>query len=209
MLLRSGQQRTRPVFDEAYHENPKVTQLVCGKSVAGTLWARRSHPFRGQHLARRHQPTEGDYSNMAGGSSMRKLSVLVVGQTPPPFGGQSIMIQKLLEGHYDLVHLYHVRMAFSGNMGEVGSFKFRKIIELLKVIINITKSFLQHRPDILLYHPSGPNFWPILRDIAVLISTRWLFPKTIFVFRAGGLGEFYQNASILAQVCHEASLLQS
>ena len=128
---------------------------------------------------------------------MRKLRVLVVGQTPPPFGGQSIMIQKLLEGHYDLVQLYHVRMAFSRNMGEVGSFKFRKIIELLKVIINIIKSFLRHRPDILLYHPSGPSFWPILRDIAILISTRWLFPKTIFFFHAGGLGEFYQNAPFL------------
>jgi glycosyltransferase involved in cell wall biosynthesis len=125
---------------------------------------------------------------------MRKLRVLVVGQTPPPFGGQSIMIQKLLEGHYDMVDLYHVRMAFSRNMGEMGRFRFFKIIELLKVIIRIIKSFVRFHPDILLYPPSGNRFWPVLRDIIVLISTRWLFPKTIFVFHAGGLGEFYQNA---------------
>jgi len=125
---------------------------------------------------------------------MRKLRILVVGQTPPPYGGQAIMIQKLLEGHYDLVQLYHVRMAFSKDMGEVGKFKFHKIVELLKVILNIVKSFLRFRPDILLYPPSGAGFWPVLRDIVVLIGTRWMFPKTIFVFHAVGLGEFYQHA---------------
>ncbi|SVD10514.1 uncharacterized protein METZ01_LOCUS363368, partial [marine metagenome] len=31
---------------------------------------------------------------------MHKQRILVVGQTPPPYGGQAIMIQRLLEGTY-------------------------------------------------------------------------------------------------------------
>ena len=47
------------------------------------------------------------------------VRVLVVGQTPPPFGGQAVMIAKLLEGNYEKVRLYHVRMAFSPEMDSV------------------------------------------------------------------------------------------
>jgi len=125
---------------------------------------------------------------------MKKLKVLVVGQTPPPYHGQAIMIQRLLSGHYNSVELYHVRMAFSRSIEEIGKIKFYKVLELLKVIINITRSTIRHHPDILLYHP-GANLWSVLRDIVILISTKWMFPKVVLAFRAGGLGDFYRKAS--------------
>jgi len=42
--------------------------------------------------------------------------ILVVGQTPPPLGGQAIMIQQMLEQKYDNLQLLHVRMSFSKEM---------------------------------------------------------------------------------------------
>ena len=42
---------------------------------------------------------------------MRKI--LVVGQTPPPYGGQANMIKYMLEGRYQDIKMYHVRMSFT------------------------------------------------------------------------------------------------
>ncbi|MCB0778123.1 MAG: hypothetical protein KDC03_01035, partial [Flavobacteriales bacterium] len=58
------------------------------------------------------------------------LRVLVVGQTPPPFGGQAVMIEALLAGRYDRIHLEHVRLAFSDDMDSVGRFQWRKVLLL-------------------------------------------------------------------------------
>ena len=46
--------------------------------------------------------------------------ILVVGQTPPPYHGQAVMVEKMLDGNYDDVELSHVRMAFSEDVDEVG-----------------------------------------------------------------------------------------
>jgi len=127
---------------------------------------------------------------------MRKLKVLVVGQTPPPYGGQAIMIQKVLEGHYDMVDLYHVRMAFSHTMSEMGKFKFYKLHEQIKVVIKILRLSFQYRFDALLYPPAASNRWSLIRDITTLIAIRWMFPKVVFMFHAGGLSMVYNSASL-------------
>ena len=48
------------------------------------------------------------------------LKVLVVGQTPPPFNGQAIMIDRLLKSDPAGIELTHVRMGFSTHMNELG-----------------------------------------------------------------------------------------
>ena len=60
--------------------------------------------------------------------------VVFVGQTPPPYGGQALMIQRIKEGHYDGVQLFHVRMAFSKEMDEIGKASFFKVVHLFKVV---------------------------------------------------------------------------
>jgi hypothetical protein len=60
--------------------------------------------------------------------------ILVIGQTPPPFGGQAIMIKKMLEGHYSNSRLYLVRMNFSKNMNEMGKFKITKFFHLFSIL---------------------------------------------------------------------------
>jgi glycosyltransferase involved in cell wall biosynthesis len=117
------------------------------------------------------------------------VRVLVVGQTPPPFHGQSIMIKMLLEGDLPGVELHHVRMAFSDDMNQVGRFQLGKVFHLLVVIFNIIYYRIRFGIRILYYPPAGPNLIPLLRDIAILLSTRWLFTTTIFHFHACGVGE--------------------
>ena len=48
------------------------------------------------------------------------VKVLIVGQTPPPYHGQAIMIERLLRAPFSRVQLFHVRMDFSESIGDVG-----------------------------------------------------------------------------------------
>ena len=120
----------------------------------------------------------------------RPTRVLVVGQTPPPYGGQTIMIQHLLDGVYPGYEILHQRMAFSREMEEVGSFKVRKLLELVRVIAGIVVARITRRPKVLYYPPAGPSTVPVIRDLAILGATRWMFGRTVFHFHAGGVSEF-------------------
>ncbi len=117
------------------------------------------------------------------------VRVLVVGQTPPPIHGQSIMIKMLLDGKLPGVSLYHVRMAFSEDMNQVGRFRIGKLAHLAVVIFSIIYYRFRYGIRIIYYPPAGPNLVPLLRDIVILLSTRWLFPKTIYHFHACGVSE--------------------
>ena len=118
--------------------------------------------------------------------------ILLVGQTPPPFGGQAVMIENTLKGSYgEAVELHHVKMAFSKSMDQIGKIKFAKIIELFRVLSGIVTGRLKYGADVLYYFPAGPSTVPILRDMALLLPTRWMFRKVIFHFRASGLSEYY------------------
>jgi glycosyltransferase involved in cell wall biosynthesis len=100
------------------------------------------------------------------------------------------MIRNLLEGHYTGFELIHQRLSFSGEMDEVGKFSPRKLVELVRVIFGIVICRLRFGPRILYYPPAGPQLVPVLRDLAILGSTRWLFRRTIFHFHAGGIGDY-------------------
>jgi glycosyltransferase involved in cell wall biosynthesis len=116
--------------------------------------------------------------------------ILVVGQTPPPHGGQAVMIAVLLELRSERVRLFHVRMAFSEDMESVGKFALRKVWVLFTTILRIWWARFRHNTPVLYYPPSGPNKVPVLRDIILLCSTRWLFRKTVFHFHAGGVSSY-------------------
>lgn len=121
--------------------------------------------------------------------------VLVVGQTPPPHHGQSMMIQKMLEAEYPGIRLYHARMAFSDDIQEIGLFKTRKIVSLIGLISRMYWLRVRQGTRILYYPPAGPYWVPVLRDVAILLATRWLFNKVIFHFHACGISELYKTTS--------------
>ena len=142
------------------------------------------------------------------GAKNNKLKVLFVGQTPPPYGGQAIMQQVMLEKDYRRIEFLHVRMAFSKEMDEVGRFSVKKIFHLFSVIFQIIKLRIQHNIQILYYPPAGPNRIPVYRDMVILLATRWLFKKTIFHFHAGGISECYQKLSAVEQMFFRLAYFQ-
>jgi glycosyltransferase involved in cell wall biosynthesis len=121
------------------------------------------------------------------------VKILTVGQTPPPFGGQAICIQNILQGKYRELKHFHVRMFFSKEMDEIGKFRFVKIIKLPVTILKIIYQRFRHNIHILHYPPGGPERLPMYRDFAILLTTRFLFKKTIFYFHAEGISELYKR----------------
>jgi hypothetical protein len=119
------------------------------------------------------------------------ISIIAVAQTPPPFHGQAVMNQLLLEGEYSRIQFRHVRMAFSGEIQEVGVFRWKKIFHLVAVFFGIVAARFQTGAQVLYYPPASPNMVPFLRDCVLLIGTRWLFKKTVFHFHANGLANLY------------------
>lgn len=120
-----------------------------------------------------------------------KKNILIVGQTPPPVNGQSVMIQEMLNGEYDNIRLHHVRMDFSRTADEIGHFQLRKLLVLFTTLVGILRGSLKSRADILYYPPAGPRIVPVIRDLVLLIGTRWMFRYTVFHFHAAGLPEIY------------------
>jgi len=127
------------------------------------------------------------------------IKVLVVGQTPPPYHGQAISIQLMLNGKYQNVRLYHVRMSFSKEVVEIGKFKMNKLWHLLFIIISIYYKRFRHKTNILYYVPAGSNRIPMYRDFAILLAIRCLFKRIIFNFRATGISELYGKLSVIEQ----------
>ena len=118
------------------------------------------------------------------------VRILVVGQTPPPLGGQAIMIQALLDGNYQGVELLHVRMEFSHDLNASGKWKTAKLWALLRLLVGILYCKIRWGPDVLYYPPAGPRFFPVARDMFILCLTRCFFRITVFHFHASGLTDY-------------------
>ena len=121
------------------------------------------------------------------------LRVLVVGQTPPPFGGQAIAIQALLDGEYERISLSHIRMRFSRETDEIGHLGWRKVLQLPALVLRILWARLTRRSQVLYYPPSGSGYVPFVRDVVILLSCKWAFRWTVFHFHAAGLVDFYEQ----------------
>lgn len=115
--------------------------------------------------------------------------ILVVGQTPPPIGGQAMMIKYLLEGTYSEIKLYHVRMCFSREFDERGKFSLYKILHVLNVILQIWRIRLKNHITTLYYPLSSSPKVAVLRDVCILAFTRFLFKNVIYHFHAAGISE--------------------
>lgn len=125
--------------------------------------------------------------------SNKKPKILIVGQTPPPHNGQSIMIKKIVDGVYNTIQVFHVRMAFSKSINETGNVSVLKAFHLIKVVLLIIYYKIRFGIDVLYYPPSGPSKTAFYRDAILLIIARLFFNKVCFHFHAAGTSELYVN----------------
>lgn len=122
------------------------------------------------------------------------MKILILGQTPPPYGGQAINIEKLI--HLLAKHSFDhhvIRMNFSDEINDMGSFSLKKAIRLLRIFLQLLIQLVVYRPDFVYYPPAGPQRTPIFRDMILLLPVRLFCFKTVFHFHAGGIAESYNG----------------
>ena len=118
------------------------------------------------------------------------LGIVVVGQLPPPYGGQAVMMANLLRADLAPHRIRFVRLNFTREMSDIGQASWRKLAILPIVIVKIAVQRIISGCDVLLYPPAGPALNPVLRDVVILCCVRWMFQRTIFYFHAGGVMTF-------------------
>lgn len=116
--------------------------------------------------------------------------VLIVGQIPPPHHGQSILTGYLKDHSWSDVSVITLPLRYSASINNVGKFNLRKVFTLFQLILRTWLIAYVHRPKVLYYLPASPNLVPVIRDYLYLKAVRWMFPKTIFHFHAGGLDNY-------------------
>lgn len=126
--------------------------------------------------------------------------IMVVGQTPPPTGGQALMIKKLIDAELGGIRLSYVPMAFSKDMNDIGRFRIDKLLRLPFLIGRIWTARFRNGVRILYYAPGGETATAIARDIAVLVCCRFLFEKVIFHVHAGGFTDVVESAPLPMRV---------
>ena len=120
-----------------------------------------------------------------------KNLLVIVGQTPPPWHGQAVATQMLFEAPWNSSYdVRTVRMAFSSEMEEVGRVSFSKAIHVFDLWRSIREATVGHEPGILIYPPASPNWVPLLRDLIFLPWVRTRFRTIVYVYHAGGFGEW-------------------
>lgn len=133
-------------------------------------------------------------------SKEMKSDILLVGQTPPPFHGQAVVTGMLFDHDWNDLKVERLRMAFSEDIESVGEASWMKIWKLLVLILSTWKVALVNQPKVLYYLPASPNMTPVLRDVVYLAAVRWLFPKTVFHYHAGGLDGFIRGRKWLRRL---------
>lgn len=93
------------------------------------------------------------------------IKILVVGTIPPPYHGQAIMIQTLLDTDYSDIKFYRVRAAFSKDINGIRKFNIGTVFGLVRIIYNIICIRLKNNVTCLYFGPGRPNLIPMYRDV--------------------------------------------
>jgi glycosyltransferase involved in cell wall biosynthesis len=130
-----------------------------------------------------------------------KPVLLVLGQTPPPYGGQAIMIDNFVSKKYESFEIILIRFSFSREMDEIGTIRISKLFHALRIVYMLFRIRFNTSTtiDSVYYPPAGGHVVPIIRDMMLLVFTRLLFRKIIFHMHAGGIGEVYKRSNRLMQ----------
>lgn len=141
--------------------------------------------------------------------------ILIVAHKPPPFHGQSLIVQQILEhlpkhnaggGGVEPVKLIHLNVRFSSDIEDIGRGGIRKFALLVLYMAQLILLVLRHRPHAVYYVPSPGKLISVYRDFALLGLIRILRLPRIFHWLAGGLSEWVQTTASPAEkfFCHIA-----
>src|SRR3954468_19345168 len=99
--------------------------------------------------------------------SLRKPRVVIAGQVPPPYGGQNLMIQKVVAQFRRSEHCesIHLPFSFTPRLETARKRNPKKAFELVRVILRLLRIRRGGPIDLLLYPTGGPQTVAMFRDL--------------------------------------------
>lgn len=133
------------------------------------------------------------------GSNTARMKMLVFAHTPPPFHGQSYMVQLMVEGFASArgdvfgVRCYHVNARVSEDLADVGTFRPGKLGAALLYCAEAIRLRFLHGPRTLYYVPAPPKRSAVYRDWVVLALCRPFFAYLVLHWHAAGLADWLEQ----------------
>jgi glycosyltransferase involved in cell wall biosynthesis len=140
------------------------------------------------------------------------MKLLVLAHTPPPFHGQSYMVQILLDCFHPQVRsqtsgpdsqdqvvagapieCIHVDMRLSTSIDDIGQRPWAKLGLTLRYAIQAVINRFRYGASTLFYIPAPALTHAIYRDWLVMLICRPFFQRTVFWWQAAGLGRWLQE----------------
>lgn len=134
---------------------------------------------------------------------MKKKRIVVAGQTPPPIGGQALMIARVLEElhHQSGFEIVHLPFFFTRDVRRMRRAGLDKVFEMFRVLWRLARIRAAGAIDALLYPVGGPQLVPLVRDVCLLPWILFASKKVILHFHAGGVAEtIHQHPFFLGKI---------
>jgi glycosyltransferase involved in cell wall biosynthesis len=122
-----------------------------------------------------------------------KSGILFVAHVPPPWTGQGVIHQLLLQGEYSDVTLVHLPMSFSKDSSAQGKISLQKIAALVKLVVRTYRARFQRGIRFLYFSPGGPTASAVIRDCVYLLAVRPIMRGEMLVFHSSGVAEYIQR----------------
>ncbi|XHR28025.1 MAG: glycosyltransferase family 9 protein [Chthoniobacteraceae bacterium] len=132
------------------------------------------------------------------------VKLLVFAHTPPPYHGQSFMVQLMLNGFggdarhgkkkgIGGIECYHVNCSLSKSMEDIGCIRWGKVLLLLRYCLEAIWCRLRYGVRNFYYVPAPGKQGALYRDWMVLLICRPFFPNLVFHWHATGLTQWLDH----------------
>ena len=131
------------------------------------------------------------------------MKICFFAHKPPPYHGQSIAVETLIDGLVedaqlqsgpgDSIEVFHVDARLSDDVGQIGQVQFRKLLRILKYVLQAIWIRLRYRVKYFYYVPAPGLKAAVYRDWIVMGVCRLFYPKVIYHFQAVGLGDWLEK----------------
>ena len=120
------------------------------------------------------------------------MKLVVFAHVPPPFHGQSFMVQQLLdelcgEGG-DGIEVFHVDARLSRDIDDIASASPRKLFLLLRFCLRAIWLRISRGATHFYYVPAPGLRNAVYRDLIVMLFCRPFYRKIVYHYQAAGLG---------------------
>ena len=125
------------------------------------------------------------------------MKLLVFAHVPPPFHGQSFMVQQLLDELRDdeTIEVFHVDSRLSRNVDDIASASPRKLLLIFRYCLKAIWLRLRHGVNYFYYVPAPGLRNAVYRDWIVMMLCRPFFRRTIFHYQASGVGSWLETGA--------------